>query len=210
MKGFLKFLATILVLLGIAWYLILPSKPVTSQERFGAWEDKTNFVTLIQQAVSNLTSTGDGLTSQMVVSNNDLKSILNENLSEEQKTDLADSAISFEQSNLQVRQPLTLFGPVASQLELNMSLVTKEGQLEAVVESAKLGKIPLPKFLLRMVLDQDAISPDFRRDDLTLPITLPDAGYALENIEIHNGQAIVYLKLDRERLLAMIESQIKP
>ncbi|MBF8971101.1 MULTISPECIES: hypothetical protein [unclassified Streptococcus] len=210
MKGLLKFLATILVLLGIAWYLIIPSNPVTSQERFGAWEDKTNFVTLIQQAVSNLSSTGDGLTSQMVVSSNDLKSILNENLSEEQKTDLENSAIGFEQSYIQVRQPLTLFGPVTSQLELNMSLVIKEGQLEAVVESAKLGKIPLPKFLLRMVLDQDAISPDFRRDDLTLPITLPAEGYALENIEIHNGQAIAYLKLDRERLLAMIESQIKP
>ncbi|MBF0844742.1 hypothetical protein IR117_09010, partial [Streptococcus danieliae] len=51
---------------------------------------------------------------------------------------------------------------------------------------------------------------DFRRDDLTLPITLPAEGYALESIEIHNGQAIVYLKLNRERLLAMLESQIKP
>ncbi|MBF0805920.1 MULTISPECIES: hypothetical protein [unclassified Streptococcus] len=210
MKGFLKFLSVLAVLLGITWYLLLPSKPVTDQERFGTWEDKTNFVTLIQQAISNLTSTGDGLTSQMVVSNNTLKSILNENLSEEQKSDLADSAISFEQSNLQVRQPLVLFDPLTSQLELNMTLVTKEGQLEAVIESAKLGKIPLPKFLLRMVLDKDAISPDFRRDDLTLPITLPAEGYALENIEIHNGQAIVYLKLDRERLLAMLESQMKP
>lgn len=164
----------------------------------------------MQQAVSNLTSTGDGLTSQMVVANSDLKSILNENLSDQQKQDLADSAIQFEQSNLQVRYPLELFGPVTSQLELNLDLVTKEGQLEAVIQSAKLGKIPLPKALLRMVLDQGALPQDFRRDDLTLPITLPAEGYALESIEIHNGQAIVYLKLNRERLLAMLESQIKP
>lgn len=210
MKGFFKFLTILLVILGLAWYLILPSKPVTSQERFGAWQEKTNFVTLMQQAVSNLTSTGDGLTSQMVVANNDLKSILNENLSDQQKQDLADSAIQFEQSNLQVRYPLELFGPVTSQLELNLDLVTKEGQLEAVIQSAKLGKIPLPKALLRMVLDQGALPQDFRRDDLTLPITLPAEGYALESIEIHNGQAIVYLKLNRERLLAMLESQIKP
>lgn len=210
MKGFFKFLTILLVILGLAWYLILPSKPVTSQERFGAWQEKTNFVTLMQQAVSNLTSTGDGLTSQMVVANNDLKSILNENLSEQQKQDLADSAIQFEQSNLQVRYPLELFGPVTSQLELNLDLVTKEGQLEAVIQSAKLGKIPLPKALLPMVLDQGTLPQDFRRDDLTLPITLPAEGYALESIEIHNGQAIVYLKLNRERLLAMLESQIKP
>ncbi|MCU0083001.1 hypothetical protein [Streptococcus danieliae] len=210
MKGFFKFLTVLLVILGLAWYLILPSKPVTSQERFGAWQEKTNFVTLIQQAVSNLTSTGDGLTSQMVVANNDLKSILNENLSDQQKQDLADSAIQFEQSNLQVRYPLELFGPVTSQLELNLDLVIKEGQLEAVIQSAKLGKIPLPKALLRMVLDQGTLPQDFRRDDLTLPITLPAEGYALESIEIHNGQAIVYLKLNRERLLAMLESQIKP
>lgn len=210
MKGFFKFLTILLVILGLAWYLILPSKPVTSQERFGAWQEKTNFVTLMQQAVSNLTSTGDGLTSQMVVANNDLKSILNENLSDQQKQDLADSAIQFEQSNLQVRYPLELFGPVTSQLELNLDLVTKEGQLEAVIQSAKLGKIPLPKALLRMVLDQGTLPKDFRRDDLTLPITLPAEGYALESIEIHNGQAIVYLKLNRERLLAMLESQIKP
>ena len=123
MKGFFKFLTVLLVILGLAWYLILPSKPVTSQERFGAWQEKTNFVTLIQQAVSNLTSSGDGLTSQMVVANNDLKSILNENLSDQQKQDLADSAIQFEQSNLQVRYPLELFGPVTSQLELNLDLV---------------------------------------------------------------------------------------
>ncbi|MVX59281.1 hypothetical protein E5983_06475 [Streptococcus danieliae] len=210
MKGFFKFLTVLLVILGLAWYLILPSKPVTSQERFGAWQEKTNFVTLIQQAVSNLTSSGDGLTSQMVVANNDLKSILNENLSDQQKQDLADSAIQFEQSNLQVRYPLELFGPVTSQLELNLDLVIKEGQLEAVIQSAKLGKIPLPKALLRMVLDQGTLPQDFRRDDLTLPITLPAEGYALESIEIHNGQAIVYLKLNRERLLAMLESQIKP
>ncbi|NYS32325.1 hypothetical protein HZZ02_00720 [Streptococcus danieliae] len=210
MKGFFKFLTVLLVILGLAWYLILPSKPVTSQERFGAWQEKTNFVTLIQQAVSNLTSTGDGLTSQMVVANNDLKSILNENLSDQQKQDLADSAIQFEQSNLQVRYPLELFGPVTSQLELNLDLVIKEGQLEAVIQSAKLGKIPLPKALLRMVLDQGTLPQDFRRDDLMLPITLPAEGYALESIEIHNGQAIVYLKLNRERLLAMLESQIKP
>ncbi len=210
MKGFFKFLTVLLVILGLAWYLILPSKPVTSQERFGAWQEKTNFVTLIQQAVSNLTFTGDGLTSQMVVANNDLKSILNENLSDQQKQDLADSAIQFEQSNLQVRYPLELFGPVTSQLELNLDLVIKEGQLEAVIQSAKLGKIPLPKALLRMVLDQGTLPQDFRRDDLTLPITLPAEGYALESIEIHNGQAIVYLKLNRERLLAMLESQIKP
>ncbi|MBF0699325.1 hypothetical protein [Streptococcus danieliae] len=210
MKGFFKFLTILLVILGLAWYLILPSKPVTSQERFGAWQEKTNFVTLMQQAVSNLTSTGDGLTSQMVVANNDLKSILNENLSDQQKQDLADSAIQFEQSNLQVRYPLELFGPVTSQLELNLDLVTKEGQLEAVIQSAKLGKIPLPKALLRMVLNQGTLPQDFRRDDLTLPITLPAEGYALESIEIHNGQAIVYLKLNRERLLAMLESQIKP
>lgn len=210
MKGFLKFLIILLVILGLAWYLILPSKPVTSQERFGAWQEKTNFVTLMQQAVSNLTSTGDGLTSQMVVSNTDLKSILNENLSDQQKQDLADSGIQFEQSNLQVLYPLELFGPVTSQLELNLDLVTKEGHLEAVIESAKLGKIPLPKTLLRMVLDQGALSQDFRRDDLALSINLPAEGYALESIEIHNGQAIVYLKLDRERLLAMLESQIKP
>lgn len=210
MKGFFKFLTVLLVILGLAWYLILPSKPVTSQERFGAWQEKTNFVTLIQQAVSNLTSTGDGLTSQMVVANNDLKSILNENLSDQQKQDLADSAIQFEQSNLQVCYPLELFGPVTSQLELNLDLVIKEGQLEAVIQSAKLGKIPLPKALLRMVLDQGTLPQDFRRDDLTLPITLPAEGYALESIEIHNGQAIVYLKLNRERLLAMLESQIKP
>lgn len=210
MKGFLKFLIILLVILGLAWYLILPSKPVTSQERFGAWQEKTNFVTLMQQAVSNLTSTGDGLTSQMVVSNTDLKSILNENLSDQQKQDLADSGIQFEQSNLQVLYPLELFGPVTSQLELNLDLVTKEGHLEAVIESAKLGKIPLPKTLLRMVLDQGALSQDFRRDDLALSINLPAEGYALESIEIHNGQAIVYLKLDRERLLAILESQIKP
>lgn len=210
MKGFFKFLTILLVILGLAWYLILPGKPVTSQERFGAWQEKTKFVTLMQQAVSNLTSTGDGLTSQMVVANSDLKSILNENLSDQQKQDLADSAIQFEQSNLQVRYPLELFGPVTSQLELNLDLVTKEGQLEAVIQSAKLGKIPLPKALLRMVLDQGALPQDFRRDDLTLPITLPAEGYALESIEIHNGQAIVYLKLNRERLLAMLESQIKP
>ena len=61
-----------------------------------------------------------------------------------------------------------------------------------------------------MVLDQGTLPQDFRRDDLTLPITLPAEGYALESIEIHNGQAIVYLKLNRERLLAMLESQIKP
>ncbi|NYS48536.1 hypothetical protein HZY93_00860 [Streptococcus danieliae] len=210
MKGLFKFLTVLLVILGLVWYLILPSKPVTSQERFGAWQEKTNFVTLMQQAVSNLTSTGDGLTSQMVVANNDLKSILNENLSDQQKQDLADSAIQFEQSNLQVRYPLELFGPVTSQLELNLDLVIKEGQLEVVIQSAKLGKIPLPKALLRMVLDQGSLPQDFRRDDLTLPITLPAEGYALESIEIHNGQAIVYLKLNRERLLAMLESQIKP
>ena len=99
-------------------------------------------------------------------------------------------------NDLHVKVPVSL-GPVDSYLDLTMTGQVENNVMNLTVTGAKLGKMPIPKFLVLNYLkdqsNQNGGGFTVNGDQITLEI--PQAGYSISKARVENGNAKVTVSI---------------
>ena len=111
-------------------------------------------------------------------------------------SDYQKMALGMDGNDLHVKVPVSL-GPVDSYLDLTMTGQVENNVMNLTVTGAKLGKMPIPKFLVLNYLkdqsNQNGGGFTVNGDQITLEI--PQAGYSISKARVENGNAKVTISI---------------
>ena len=157
----------------------------------------SSLIELAQNAVSNASVSTEGVSTELSLNSVQLSQVVKTSAgSALDNSDYQKMALGMDGDDLHVKVPVSL-GPVDSYLDLTMTGQVENNVMNLTVTGAKLGKMPIPKFLVLNYLkdqsNQNGSGFTVNGDQITLEI--PQAGYSISKARVENGNAKVTVSI---------------
>lgn len=197
MFKWIRRLIGIFIVLFILLVALLVPGSIPEGEQLGNVQAGSSLIELAKNAVSNTSVSIKGLSTELSLNSVQLRQVVK--TSAEFALDNSDyqkMGLGMDGNDLHVKVPVSL-GPVDSYLDLTMTGQVENNVMSITVTGAKLGKMPIPKFLiLNYLKDQSTQNGGgftVNGDQITLEI--PQAGYSIPKARVENGNAKITVRI---------------
>jgi len=186
----------VIVLFMLLVILLVPGS-IPEGEQLRNVQAGSSLIELAQNAVSNASVSTEGLSTELSLNSVQLSQVVKTSAgSALENSDYQKMALGMDGNDLHVKVPVSL-GPVDSYLDLTMTGQVENNVMKLTVTGAKLGKMPIPKFLVLNYLkdqsNQNGGGFTVNGDQITLEI--PQAGYSISKARVENGNAKVTVSI---------------
>lgn len=193
MFKWIRRLIGIFIVLFILLVVLLVPGTIPEGEQLRNVQAGSSFIELAQNAVSNASVSTDGLSTELSLNSVQLSQVIKTSAgSALDNSDFQKMALGMDGNDLHVKVPVSL-GPVDSYLDLTMTGQVENNVMNLTMTGAKLGKMPIPKFLVLNYL-KDQSSKDgsaFTVSGDRISLEIPQAGYSISKARVENGNARV-------------------
>lgn len=195
-KWIRRLIGMVIVLLILLVILLVPGT-IPEGEQLRNVQAGSSLIELAQNAVSNASVSTEGLSTELSLNSVQLSQVVKSSAgSALDNSDYQKMALGMDGNDLHVKVPVSL-RPVDSYLDLTMTGQVENNVMNLTVTSAKLGKMPIPKFLVLNYLkdqsNQNGGGFTVNGDQITLEI--PQAGYSISKARVENGNAKVTVSI---------------
>ena len=191
-KWMRRLIGMVIVLFILLVVLLVPGS-IPEGEQLRNVQAGSSLIELAQNAVSNASVSTEGVSTELSLNSVQLSQVVKTSAgSALDNSDYQKMALGMDGNDLLVKVPVSL-GPVDSYLDLTMTGQVENNVMNLTVTGAKLGKMPIPKFLVLNYLkdqsNQNGGGFTVNGDQITLEI--PQAGYSISKARVENGNAKV-------------------
>lgn len=191
MFKWMKRLIGMVIVLFILLVILLVPGSIPEGEQLRNVQAGSSLIELAQNAVSNASVSTEGLSTELSLNSVQLSQVVKTSAgSALDNSDYQKMALGMDGNDLHVKVPVSL-GPIDSYLDLTMTGQVENNVMNLTVTGAKLGKMPIPKFLVLNYLkdqsNQNGGGFTVNGDQITLDI--PQAGYSISKARVENGKA---------------------
>lgn len=195
-KWMRRLIGMVIVLFMLLVILLVPGS-IPEGEQLRNVQAGSSLIELAQNAVSNASVSTEGLSTELNLNSVQLSQVVKTSAgSALDNSDYQKMALGMDGNDLHVKVPVFL-GPVDSYLDLTMTGQVENNVMNLTVTGAKLGKMPIPKFLVLNYLkdqsNQNGGGFTVNGDQITLDI--PQAGYSISKARVENGNAKVTVSI---------------
>lgn len=195
-KWMRRLIGMVIVLFILLVILLVPGS-IPEGEQLRNVQAGSSLIELAQNAVSNASVSTEGLSTELSLNSVQLSQVVKTSAgSALDNSDFQKMALGMDGNDLLVKVPVSL-GPVDSYLDLTMTGQVENNVMNLTVTGAKLGKMPIPKFLVLNYLkdqsNQNGSGFTVNGDQITLEI--PQAGYSISKARVENGNAKVTVSI---------------
>lgn len=197
MFKWIRRLIGLLIVLIILLVVLLVPGTIPEGEQLRNVQAGSSLIELAQNAVSNASVSTEGLSTELSLNSVQLSQVVKTSAgSALDNSDYQKMALGMDGNDLHVKVSVSL-GPVDSYLDLTMTGQVENNVMNLTVTGAKLGKMPIPKFLVLNYLkdqsNQNGGGFTVNGDQITLEI--PQAGYSISKARVENGNAKVTVSI---------------
>lgn len=197
MFKWIRRLIGIFIVLFILLVALLVPGSIPEEEQLRNVQAGSSLIELAQNAVSNASVSTEGLSTELSLNSVQLSQVVKTSAGTAlDNSDYQKIALGMDGNDLHVKVPVSL-GPVHSYLDLTMTGQVENNVMNLTVTGAKLGKMPIPKFLVLNYLkdqsNQNGGGFTVNGDQITLEI--PQAGYSISKARVENGNAKVTVSI---------------
>lgn len=197
MFKWMRRLIGIVIVLFILLVVLLVPGSIPEGEQLRNVQAGSSLIELAQNAVSNASVSTDGVSTELSLNSVQLSQVVKTSAgSALDNSDYQKMSLGMDGNDLRVKVPVSL-GPVDSYLDLTMTGQVENNVMNLTVTGAKLGKMPIPKFLVLNYLkdqsNQNGSGFTVNGDQITLEI--PQAGYSISKARVENGNAKVTVSI---------------
>ena len=190
-------LKRVVIVLFILLVILLVPGSIPEGEQLRNVQAGSSLIELAQNAVSNASVSTEGLSTELSLNSVQLSQVVKTSAgSALDNSDYQKMALGMDGNDLHVKVPVSL-GLVDSYLDLTMTGQVENNVMNLTVTGAKLGKMPIPKFLVLNYLkdqsNQNGGGFKVNGDQITLEI--PQAGYSISKARVENGNAKVSVSI---------------
>ena len=195
-KWMRRLIGLVIVLFMLLVILLVPGS-IPEGEQLRNVQAGSSLIELAQNAVSNASVSTEGLSTELSLNSVQLSQVVKTSAgSALDNSDYQKMALGMDGNDLHVKVPVSL-GPVDSYQDLTMTSQVENNVMNLNVTGAKLGKMPIPKFLVLNYLkdqsNQNGGGFKVNGDQITLEI--PQAGYSISKARVENGNAKVTVSI---------------
>ena len=195
-KWMRRLIGMVIVLFMLLVILLVPGS-IPEGEQLRNVQAGSSLIELAQNAVSNASVSTEGLSTELSLNSVQLSQVVKTSAgSALDNSDYQKMALGMDGNDLHVKVPVSLV-PVYSYLDLTMTGQVENNVMNLNVTGAKLGKMPIPKFLVLNYLkdqsNQNGGGFKVNGDQITLEI--PQAGYSISKARVENGNAKVTVSI---------------
>ena len=195
-KWMRRLIGMVIVLFILLVVLLVPGS-IPEGEQLRNVQAGSSLIELAQNAVSNASVSTEGVSTELSLNSVQLSQVVKTSAgSALDNSDYQKMALGMDGNDLLVKVPVSL-GPVDSYLDLTMTGQVENNVMNLTVTGAKLGKMPIPKFLVLNYLkdqsNQNGSGFTVNGDQITLEI--PQAGYSISKARVENGNAKVTVSI---------------
>ena len=195
-KWMRRLIGMVIVLFMLLVILLVPGS-IPEGEQLRNVQAGSSLIELAQNAVSNASVSTEGLSTELSLNSVQLSQVVKTSAgSALDNSDYQKMSLGMDGNDLLVKVPVSL-GPVDSYLDLTMTGQVENNVMNLTVTGAKLGKMPIPKFLVLNYLkdksNQNGGGFTVNGDQITLEI--PQAGYSISKARVENGNAKVTVSI---------------
>lgn len=195
-KWMRRLIGMVIVLFILLVVLLVPGS-IPEGEQLRNVQAGSSLIELAQNAVSNASVSTEGVSTELSLNSVQLSQVVKTSAgSALDNSDYQKMSLGMDGNDLLVKVPVSL-GPVDSYLDLTMTGQVENNVMNLTVTGAKLGKMPIPKFLVLNYLkdqsNQNGGGFTVNGDQITLEI--PQAGYSISKARVENGNAKVTVSI---------------
>ena len=195
-KWIRRLIGMVIVLFILLVILLVPGS-IPEGEQLRNVQAGSSLIELAQNAVSNASVSTEGLSTELSLNSVQLSQVVKTSAgSALDNSDYQKMSLGMDGNDLLVKVPVSL-GPIDSYLDLTMTGQVENNVMNLTVTGAKLGKMPIPKFLVLNYLkdqsNQNGGGFTVNGDQITLEI--PQAGYSISKARVENGNAKVTVSI---------------
>ena len=195
-KWMRRLIGMVIVLFILLVILLVPGS-IPEGEQLRNVQAGSSLIELAQNAVSNASLSTEGLSTELSLNSVQLSQVVKTSAgSALDNSDYQKMALGMDGNDLHIKVPVSL-GPVDSCLDLTMTGQVENNVMNLTVTGAKLGKMPIPKFLVLNYLkdksNKNGGGFTVNGDQITLEI--PQAGYSISKARVENGNAKVTVSI---------------
>ena len=195
-KWMRRLIGMVIVLFILLVILLVPGS-IPEGEQLRNVQAGSSLIELAQNAVSNASVSTEGVSTELSLNSVQLSQVVKTSAgSALDNSDYQKMSLGMDGNDLLVKVPVSL-GPVDSYLDLTMTGQVENNVMNLTVTGAKLGKMPIPKFLVLNYLkdqsNQNGGGFTVNGDQITLEI--PQAGYTISKARVENGNAKVTVSI---------------
>lgn len=195
-KWMRRLIGMVIVLFILLVVLLVPGS-IPEGEQLRNVQAGSSLIELAQNAVSNASVSTEGVSTELSLNSVQLSQVVKTSAgSALDNSDYQKMALGMDGNDLHVKVPVSL-GSVDSYLDLTMTGQVEYNVMNLTVTGAKLGKMPIPKFLVLNYLkdqsNQNGSGFTVNGDQITLEI--PQAGYSISKARVENGNAKVTVSI---------------
>ena len=195
-KWMRRLIGMVIVLFMLLVILLVPGS-IPEGEQLRNVQAGSSLIELAKNAVSNASVSTEGLSTELSLNSVQLSQVVKTSAgSALDNSDYQKMSLGMDGNDLLVKVPVSL-GPVDSYLDLTMTGQVENNVMNLTVTGAKLGKMPIPKFLVLNYLkdqsNQNGSGFTVNGDQITLEI--PQAGYSISKARVENGNAKVTVSI---------------
>ena len=195
-KWMRRLIGMVIVLFILLVVLLVPGS-IPEGEQLRNVQAGSSLIELAQNAVSNASVSTEGVSTELSLNSVQLSQVVKTSAgSALDNSDYQKMSLGMDGNDLHVKVPVSLV-PVDSYLDLTMTGQVENNVMNLTVTGAKLGKMPIPKFLVLNYLkdqsNQNGSGFTVNGDQITLEI--PQAGYSISKARVENGNAKVTVSI---------------
>ena len=195
-KWMRRLIGMVIVLFILLVVLLVPGS-IPEGEQLRNVQAGSSLIDLAQNAVSNASVSTEGVSTELSLNSVQLSQVVKTSAgSALDNSDYQKMSLGMDGNDLHVKVTVSL-GPVDSYLDLTMTGQVENNVMNLTVTGAKLGKMPIPKFLVLNYLkdqsNQNGSGFTVNGDQITLEI--PQAGYSISKARVENGNAKVTVSI---------------
>lgn len=195
-KWMRRLIGMVIVLFILLVVLLVPGS-IPEGEQLRNVQAGSSLIELAQNAVSNASVSTEGVSTELSLNSVQLSQVVKTSAgSALDNSDYQKMALGMDGNDLHVKVPVSL-GSVDSYLDLTMTGQVENNVMNLTVTGAKLGKMPIPKFLVLNYLkdqsNQNGGGFTVNGDQITLEIL--QAGYSISKARVENGNAKVTVSI---------------
>lgn len=195
-KWMRRLIGIVIVLFMLLVILLVPGS-IPEGEQLRNVQAGSSLIELAKNAVSNASVSTEGLSTELSLNSVQLSQVVKTSAgSALDNSDYQKMALGMDGNDLHVKVTVSL-GPIDSYLDLTMTGQVENNVMNLTVTGAKLGKMPIPKFLVLNYLkdqsNQNGGGFTVNGDQITLEI--PQAGYSISKARVENGNAKVTVSI---------------
>ena len=199
-KGLIKFAIVVIIFCGGLFYVLTPTNSIKNNETLAKSTTNFSFTDLNGDIINNINYSGNKMTTKIVLDNETFIGFLK--AATQGNADIQSGSYKLAGNKVSLRYPVQL-GPVDSNLDAEASVSTENNNLILTIDSAKLGKIPIPDFAVETVLkNQISTSTTAKVSGTSIVIPLSNE-FSIENADVVNSELNITLGLTNQQLLRL-------